>query len=171
MWTGMEHRYKLRIHVCDMRARELRHSLAFLHYWIWYLLSIFGLWTGNGKYGLNFPHYESLYILFVPVSHVQSHPGMHASPPVCQWLPDMARFWIWTGSIRYHDVLWVNSCTFVITIPPRNWNLIFFVPVMRTESLTTISIRHVFCVLKKARKACKVTVICEKFIVKFPLFL
>ena len=122
----------------------------------------FGLWTGN-EIRLEFPPTMSRYTFFVPVSHVQSHPGMHASNPE----------WLWTWPVfEFERVVRYQEYTHGFVVPlwllyhPRNWFFFFFFLFrLSTESLTTISITCFLCPSKEGTKSVHGNKICEKFIV------
>ena len=129
------------------------------HYWIDFTLLDC---EQEMKYGLNFPPLWVVIHFLLPVSHVQSHPGMHASNPG----------WLWTCMpvFEFERVVRYQEYTHGFVVPlwllyhPRNWNLIFLFR-LRTESLTTISITCFLCPSKEGTKSVHGNKICEKFIV------
>ena len=121
----------------------------------------FGLWTRNEI------RLESLYLsmsgytFLVPVSHVQSHPGMHASNPGWLWTRPVFGF---ERVIRYHEYTHGFVVPLWLLYHPRNQNFIFLFR-LSTESLTTISIACFLCPSKEGTKSVHGNKICAKFIV------
>ena len=113
------------------------------------------------KFAWIFPLYEWLYTCLVPVSHVQSHPGMHASNPGWLWTWPVFKF---ERVIRYHEYTHGFVIPLWLLYHPRNWNFIFLFR-LSTESLTTISITCFLCPSKECTKSVHGNNICEKFIV------
>ena len=106
MWIGMRTSIRMRIHVWTWtRIQTCRNTTE----------SILPFWTIDREWNKAwiFPLNEK-YTVLVPVSHVQSHPGMHVSNP--GWLWTQPFFYIWKGHWIW-VYMWV-CCTFVITTPP-----------------------------------------------------
>ena len=121
----------------------------------------FGLWTWNEIRLESSLSMNGLYTCLVPVSHVQSHPGMHASNPG----------WLWTRPVFYFErVIKYQEYTHVFIVPlwllyhPQNWNFIFSFR-LSTESLTTILITCFLCPSKEGTKSMQGKKICAKLIV------
>ena len=135
-----------------------------IHVWTWLwkdtqcrntIELILPFWT------VNFCEFSLFFRGYVHVSHVQSHPGMHASNPG----------WLWTQPVfefervnRYHEYTHVFVEPLWSVYHPRNWNFSFSFR-SSTESLTTISITCFLCPSKEGTKSVHGNKICEKFIV------
>ena len=120
----------------------------------------FGLWTGN-EIRLESSLSMSGYTCFVPVSHVQSHPGMHASNPGWLWTRPVFDF---ERVVRYHEYTHGFVVPLWLLYHPQNLNFIFLFR-SSTESLTTISITCFLCPSKEGTKSVHGNKIFAKFIV------